>query len=46
MRSRFAIRRGEDLIADATMVHVCVDAVTFEKQPWPDWFRERMSVHC
>ncbi|MCV7348492.1 acyl-CoA thioesterase [Mycolicibacterium rhodesiae] len=43
LSSRFAIRRGEDLIAEATMIHVCVDAVTFEKRPWPDWFRDRMS---
>lgn len=46
LRSRFAIRRGEDLIAEASMVHVCVDAATFEKQPWPDWFRERISSAC
>ncbi|WP_431239060.1 acyl-CoA thioesterase [Mycolicibacterium aichiense] len=43
LSSRFAIRRGEELIAEATMIHVCVDAVTFEKRPWPEWFRERMS---
>ncbi|MEZ0358244.1 thioesterase family protein [Mycobacterium sp. ENV421] len=46
LSSRFAIRRGEELIAEATMIHVCVDAVTFEKRPWPDWFRERMSSAC
>ncbi len=46
LSSRFAIHRGEDLIAEATMIHVCVDAVTFEKRPWPDWFRERMSSAC
>ncbi|BBX06351.1 acyl-CoA thioesterase [Mycolicibacterium aichiense] len=46
LSSRFAIRRGADLIAEATMIHVCVDAVTFEKRPWPDWFRERMSSAC
>ncbi|KDE98756.1 hypothetical protein Y900_007305 [Mycolicibacterium aromaticivorans JS19b1 = JCM 16368] len=46
LSSRFAIRRGEEVIAEATMIHVCVDAVTFEKRPWPDWFRERMSSTC
>ena len=44
LRSRYTIRRGEDLIAEAAMVHVCVDAVTFEKQPWPDWFTDQMSA--
>ncbi|WP_210419582.1 acyl-CoA thioesterase [Mycolicibacterium sp. ELW1] len=43
LSSRYAIHRDEDLIAEATMIHVCVDAVTFEKRPWPDWFRQRMS---
>lgn len=46
LSSRFAISRGDDLIAEATMIHVCVDAVTFEKRPWPDWFRQRMSSAC
>ncbi len=43
LRSRFGIRRGEDLIAEATMIHVCVDAVEFQKQNWPDWFRARFG---
>ncbi|SBS77365.1 4-hydroxybenzoyl-CoA thioesterase [uncultured Mycobacterium sp.] len=43
LRSTYEIRRGQDLIADAAMIHVCVDAATFEKQPWPDWFRERLN---
>ena len=44
LRSTYEIRRGPDLIAEASMVHVCVDAATFEKQPWPDWFRDRISA--
>lgn len=44
LRSRFSITRGDDLIAEATMVHVCVDATNFEKQPWPDWFRDRLPA--
>ena len=44
LRSYFSITRGDDLIAEATMVHVCVDATSFEKQPWPDWFRDRLVV--
>lgn len=42
LRSRFLITRDGDLIAEATMTHVCVDAVDYRKQPWPDWFRERL----
>lgn len=45
LRSHFAITRGADPIAQATMVHVCVDAGSFEKQPWPDWFRRRLAAH-
>jgi acyl-CoA thioester hydrolase len=43
LRSVYEIRRGQDLIAEASMIHVCVDATTFEKQPWPQWFRDRIS---
>jgi acyl-CoA thioester hydrolase len=25
------------------MIHVCVDAATYLKQPWPDWLRERLA---
>ncbi len=45
LRSRFQIHRGEDLIAEATMVHVCVDAADYRKQEWPDWFRELLAAH-
>ena len=45
LRSRYVIRRGDDLIAEAAMTHVCVDASTFVKRPWPDWFRERLASH-
>jgi acyl-CoA thioester hydrolase len=42
LRSTYEIRRGQDLIAEAALIHVCVDATTFDKQPWPDWFREQI----
>ena len=45
LRSRFTITRGEDVIAEATMIHVCVDATSFEKRGWPDWFRDRLAAH-
>jgi acyl-CoA thioester hydrolase len=47
LRSRFrierGIERGAELIAEVAMVHVCVDARTFEKMPWPDWFRDELA---
>ena len=24
--------------------HVCVDAVSFEKLPWPDWFQNDLAA--
>ncbi len=44
LRSTYVIRRGQDVVAEATMIHVCVDATTFEKQQWPDWFRDEMAA--
>ncbi len=44
LRSTYEIRRGQDLIAEAAMIHVCVDATTLEKQSWPDWFREQIHA--
>ncbi len=31
LRSRFEFRRGDELIAEATMIHVCVDATTLRE---------------
>lgn len=44
LRSRYRIERGTEQIAEAGLVHVCVDATTFEKQPWPDWFRGELAA--
>ena len=44
LQRRLVIARGDEVIAEATMVHVCVDATTFEKRSWPDWFRERLAA--
>lgn len=44
LRSGYLIRRGDDVIAEATMIHVCVDATTFEKREWPDWFRAEFAT--
>jgi acyl-CoA thioester hydrolase len=43
LRSEFTILRGDEVIAECFMTHVCVDATTFAKQPWPDWIRERLT---
>lgn len=43
LRSRYRIERGTELIAEAGLVHVCVDAASFEKLPWPDWFRDELA---
>jgi acyl-CoA thioester hydrolase len=32
LRSEYTILRGEELIAECAMVHVCVDSKTFEKR--------------
>jgi acyl-CoA thioester hydrolase len=45
LRSEFAIKRDEDVIAECVMTHVCVDAETFVKTPWPDWLRQRLAEH-
>ena len=44
LRSRYTISCDMDLIAEASMVHVCVDATTFEKQPCPGWFRDALAA--
>lgn len=44
LRSRFRIDRGTELIAEAALTHVCVDATSFEKLPWPDWFRDELAA--
>jgi acyl-CoA thioester hydrolase len=33
------------VIAECVMTHVCVDAETFVKTPWPDWLRQRLAEH-
>ena len=44
LRSRYRIARGAELIAEAIVTHVCVDASSFEKTPWPDWFRDQLAA--
>ena len=44
LRSTYRIERGAELIAEAVLTHVCVDAESFAKQAWPDWFRDQLAV--
>jgi acyl-CoA thioester hydrolase len=39
LTSRFTIRRGETVVARGFLRHVCVDARSFTKLPWPDEMR-------
>ena len=34
--TRFTVRRGEDVLTEGTVRHVCVDAERFTKVPWPE----------
>jgi acyl-CoA thioester hydrolase len=43
LRSEFTIKRNDELIAECVATHVCVDAETFVKTPWPEWFRQRLT---
>ena len=43
--SRFTVRRGEDVLTEGTLRHVCVDAQTFAKTPWLDDVRERLAPY-
>ena len=45
LRSRYVINRGDEVIAEATMTHVCVDARDYVKRAWPDWLRELLPAH-
>jgi acyl-CoA thioester hydrolase len=37
--SRFEVRRSDELLTEGTLRHVCVDAETFAKAPWPEELR-------
>lgn len=43
MTSDFTVARGADLVAEGTLRHVCVDARTFAKTPWPEWVRSALD---
>jgi acyl-CoA thioester hydrolase len=45
MTSRHAVRRGEELLVEGWVRHVCVDASTYEKRPWPDGVAAAFAPH-
>lgn len=40
-RSRHRFTRGDELVAEGELVHVCVNRATREPVPVPDWLRAR-----
>jgi acyl-CoA thioester hydrolase len=42
LRSDFVIARDDTVLAEVVMTHVCVDAISYQKQPWPDWLRAQL----
>jgi acyl-CoA thioester hydrolase len=45
LTSRFAIGRDGTAIATGHLRHVCVDATTHAKAPWPDVFRSALAPY-
>jgi acyl-CoA thioester hydrolase len=45
LTSRFAIACEGNEVASGFLRHVCVDARTFKKTPWPDAFREVLGPY-
>ena len=43
LRSDFTVVRGDDLLAECTMTHVCVETAGYTKQPWPQWLRAKLA---
>ena len=41
--SHFEVRRAGELLTEGMLRHVCVDAQTFAKAPWPDELRTAFS---
>jgi acyl-CoA thioester hydrolase len=46
LTSTFAVRREADLVADGTLRHVCVDAHSFTKTPWPPALRAAFARYA
>ena len=45
LTSRFTVRRDGDVLTEGMLRHVCVDATTFAKTPWPDDVRAKLAPY-
>jgi acyl-CoA thioester hydrolase len=45
LTSRFTVSRGGDRLAEGFLRHVCVDAQTHRKAPWPDDVRSALAPY-
>jgi acyl-CoA thioester hydrolase len=45
LTSRFTVGRAETTVATGFLRHVCVDATTLTKRPWPDDVRAAFSAY-
>ena len=45
LTSRYEVRRGDELLTEGMLRHVCVDARTFAKAPWPDELRAAFAPY-
>src|SRR4051795_9533893 len=45
MTSRYLVRRGDELLVEGFLRHVCVTLRDHDKQPWPDWIREAVAPY-
>jgi acyl-CoA thioester hydrolase len=43
--SNFEVKRGDELLTEGRLRHVCVDAETFAKAPWPNELRDAFAPY-
>jgi acyl-CoA thioester hydrolase len=43
LHSDLTVWRGQDRLVEGALRHVCVDAATLVKTPWPDWLRAELA---
>jgi acyl-CoA thioester hydrolase len=46
LTSRFTVRRDGETLTEGMLRHVCVDAQTLRKAPWPDAVREAFGRYA
>src|SRR3954452_13287933 len=45
MTTRYSVRRGDELLVEGFVRHVCVKLAVHTKEPWPHWVREAVSPY-